>query len=279
MVSLKRGFTLVELSIVIIIIGIIALSVIGGSTLVSTSKATLGIKELKEYISLISVYKSTYNQLPGDSVNPNDPTNTSASAVGNANGEISWGCHGVSCNSNESLNSWYHMTLSGLITSTFSSSGPALTATAPVISNAVTSGVGQGNIPASGLSANAGYVLMYVLGGGADAAPSFVDYAAGTNVVLLGQLNGGAVPAATCGTTVASGSFCTASGSNTLTSTPGATFVPSTAVIPYGASISTSVVSAIDRKYDNALPTTGNCRYLDNAGQSYFSCDLAKLMS
>lgn len=287
----KKGFTLVELSVVLMIIGIIALSVIGGSTLVSTAKATVGLKEVKEYSSLFSVYRSTFGYLPGDSPNPN---NTSASDGGNTDGFITWGCNVASCTYNEALNAWYHLSLSGLMTSTFASSGPTITlATNVVVSNKTsTAGAPVGNAPTSTLSSGAGYLPIYVYGSGTTTLPTYAQYitnaslGVSNNANILLIIGSGANGVTTSTGAIVPTSSCTASnfcGSTTTTnnvSASPATFLAATSRLPMVANISTRVAGALDRKLDDGVNTTGVAMYADNGTNlSFMSFNLDALLS
>lgn len=62
----KSAFTLIELSIVIVIIGLIVGSVMVGRDLIKTSEIHAQIKQIEEFKIAINVFKSKYAYLPGD---------------------------------------------------------------------------------------------------------------------------------------------------------------------------------------------------------------------
>ncbi|MDA0782810.1 MAG: prepilin-type N-terminal cleavage/methylation domain-containing protein [Rickettsiales bacterium] len=88
----EKGFTLIELSIVIVIIGLIVAGVVGGQALVNQSKLRTIITELNQFKFQINTFYLEYNALPGDMPNahsywPN--CNSGATAVqcnGDGNG-------------------------------------------------------------------------------------------------------------------------------------------------------------------------------------------------
>ncbi len=61
-----RGFTLIELSIVLVIIGLIVGGVVGGASLVKSARLQKEITTIKEYKTAINAFRSLYDELPGD---------------------------------------------------------------------------------------------------------------------------------------------------------------------------------------------------------------------
>lgn len=62
----KLGFTLVELSIVLVIIGLIAGGILAGKSLIYASEIRSVISQEKKYEIAFKVFKNKYNCLPGD---------------------------------------------------------------------------------------------------------------------------------------------------------------------------------------------------------------------
>jgi prepilin-type N-terminal cleavage/methylation domain-containing protein len=65
-----NGFTLVEISIVMIIIGLLIGGVFGGLKLVENMQVNKTIQDLKSIESAALTFKDTYGRLPGDITNP-----------------------------------------------------------------------------------------------------------------------------------------------------------------------------------------------------------------
>lgn len=63
---MKKGFSLVELSIVIIIIGLLFVGVSAGSTLIEQAKLRKIINEIMEVQRSVKIFKVAYDYLPGD---------------------------------------------------------------------------------------------------------------------------------------------------------------------------------------------------------------------
>jgi len=72
MLKSKTAFSLAELSIVLIIIGLLVVGVTSGSKLVNQSKISNTISGLAEYSSIFTTFNSLYDAKPGDMKNAND---------------------------------------------------------------------------------------------------------------------------------------------------------------------------------------------------------------
>jgi len=86
----SKGFTLVELSIVIVIIGLIVAGVVGGQALVRQSKLRSIITDHQKISTAMNAFKLEYNYLPGDI--PNATSYWGGGEVsGNGNGFTDYG--------------------------------------------------------------------------------------------------------------------------------------------------------------------------------------------
>lgn len=80
----KSGFSLIELSIVLIIIGLLIAGITGGASLIKSSELRSVMSEARNYAVGVNAFYTQYNALPGDF-----GTAVSASdAVGNGNSQI-----------------------------------------------------------------------------------------------------------------------------------------------------------------------------------------------
>ena len=89
----QHGFTLVEIAIVMIIIGLLIGGTFGGMKLIENMQVNRTIQDLKSIDSAALTFKDTYGRLPGDIVNPAArlPSCTTApcSTAGNGDRRIS----------------------------------------------------------------------------------------------------------------------------------------------------------------------------------------------
>lgn len=103
---MKRGFTLVELSIVLVIIGLLIGGILAAQSMTETAKINTEVRRIQQFDVLFNNFQNKYNGIPGDSTklgsmaSDNDGTIESLnnSVTNDYNGEIS--------------NFWYFMTLS-----------------------------------------------------------------------------------------------------------------------------------------------------------------------
>jgi len=68
----KAGFTVVEIAIVIVIIGLLIAGVVGGQSLIQSAKQNALISDIKKYAAIINTFKLNYDALPGDMKNATD---------------------------------------------------------------------------------------------------------------------------------------------------------------------------------------------------------------
>lgn len=93
----QAGFTLVELAVVMIIIGLLIGGVLKGQELVKNAQITSTVAQIKALDAATSTFRDMYNGIPGDLLNAGTRINgctTSAicnAAAGNGNGQISTG--------------------------------------------------------------------------------------------------------------------------------------------------------------------------------------------
>src|ERR1700678_1068516 len=64
------GFTLIELSIVLVIIGLIIGGILTGQDLIKAAEARAQISQIEKYQTAVNAFYNKYGYLPGDIPNP-----------------------------------------------------------------------------------------------------------------------------------------------------------------------------------------------------------------
>src|SRR3982751_930235 len=62
----EKGFTLIELSIVLVIIGLIVGGVLVGQDLIRAAEVRATISQIEKYNTAVNTFRGKYNALPGD---------------------------------------------------------------------------------------------------------------------------------------------------------------------------------------------------------------------
>ena len=122
--SSTRGFSLVELSIVLVIIGIIVGVVTAGVTIQKTSELRSIITQVEQFKVGIEAFDDKFEDLPGDMADAFDywgadcdATNTNCN--GDGNGIVAIG----SGSDSESFRAWQHLSLAGMIDGEYTGTG------------------------------------------------------------------------------------------------------------------------------------------------------------
>ena len=120
--SKKSGFSLIELAIVLIIIGLLIAGVTGGAALIKSAELRAVVTEARSNSISASAFFSLYDSLPGDS---NSYTAYLGGAVGNQDGKIEF-CRTGTCattvtsgatayTSEGGALAWGHLTNAGIV--------------------------------------------------------------------------------------------------------------------------------------------------------------------
>jgi prepilin-type N-terminal cleavage/methylation domain-containing protein len=121
----KNGFTLVELAIVLMIIGLLIGGVLRGQELMNNARVNATIEQAKAYQAALVTFKDAYSALPGDMTNPGvrlpDCTTAPCNAGGDGDGLIGQmilfvGAADFTGNNSEQRKFWLHLAVAHLIT-------------------------------------------------------------------------------------------------------------------------------------------------------------------
>ncbi len=144
----RRGFTLIELSIVLVIIGLVVSGILVGRDLIGASQVRRQVSQIEQFKTATTTFRNKYGGLPGDlmaddAIGFGMTTRSGAVGHGDANGIIE------SCNYSsppaalpsearfgcESALFWSDLSFAKLIPGSFTAATDTLLDTAPVTSN------------------------------------------------------------------------------------------------------------------------------------------------
>jgi prepilin-type N-terminal cleavage/methylation domain-containing protein len=118
----EAGFSLLEFSVVIVIIGLLAMGLTTGEALARASRVQTVISEISQYKTAISSFKQTYEYLPGDLPEASNIWKEQcdkSNCNGNGDGQIQFGSIGLD-KGREHVRAWQHLALAGIISGDFS---------------------------------------------------------------------------------------------------------------------------------------------------------------
>lgn len=128
---MRRGFSLVELSIVLVILGLLTGGILAGQSLIRAAELRAVVSEYQRYRTAVQSFRDKYISLPGDMINATafwgkDNTNcashtgtamTPGACNGNNNGFVE--LTGTASSPTEGVQFWKQLALAGLIEGTY----------------------------------------------------------------------------------------------------------------------------------------------------------------
>lgn len=108
----QAGFTLVELSIVLVVIGLIVSGIVVGKDLIKAAELRSVITDLREYQAALYTFKEKYSQFPGDLRNASEFWPTCDATPANCNGN---GDGRIDDTIQEDLRAWQQLADAGMI--------------------------------------------------------------------------------------------------------------------------------------------------------------------
>ncbi|MGA8050562.1 MAG: prepilin-type N-terminal cleavage/methylation domain-containing protein [Burkholderiales bacterium] len=115
MKRMQKGFTLVEIAIVLVIIGLLLGGILKGQEMITQAKIKNVIADFSGVSAAYHGYQDRYRATPGD--DPNAATRWAGAVAGDGDGQLG-GAYNSALSTDESRKWWDHLRRSGFITGT-----------------------------------------------------------------------------------------------------------------------------------------------------------------
>ncbi len=185
---MRAGFSLVELSIVLVILGLLTGGILAGQSLIRASQLRAVTMEYQRFLTAIHTFRDEYFAIPGDMKNAQSfwgvahatpatciitASTTTATCNGDGDGKINPSDSTTAAGSNETFRFWQHLANAGLIEGNYDGITHGASSNAAVLGT---------NVPASKLN-NGGWSSFYIGNYGGGSVAYAMDYG---NVIAYG---------------------------------------------------------------------------------------------
>ena len=120
----NNGFTLIELSVVILVIALVAGGVVAGKSFIASAKVLSVVSEVGEFRTAVSSFFDKYKSKPGDMSDAYDYFAKGDNSVCGNDNSSATGCNGdddgaYGYSNGERLKAWKHLSLSGFLSGSY----------------------------------------------------------------------------------------------------------------------------------------------------------------
>jgi prepilin-type N-terminal cleavage/methylation domain-containing protein len=163
--ALSAGFTLIELSIVLVVIGLIVGGVLVGQDMIKAAAVRAQITQIEKFNDAVNTFYGKYTCLPGDCANAATfgfPARGPYPGQGDGNGIIqgnranaSWSNNGIDESAGETTMFWVDLSMAGFIAGSFTTASSTVVPGADVTGTAINNWLPQAQL------GGGNYVLVF----------------------------------------------------------------------------------------------------------------------